>query len=32
MGVEKLRSLCQADGILYDIKHTLPKAETDGRL
>jgi len=32
MGVEKLRSLCRAGGILYDIKHTLPKAETDGRL
>ena len=32
MGVEKLRALCQAGGILYDIKHTLPKAKTDGRL
>ena len=32
MGAGKLRSLCQADGVLYDIKYALPKAETDGRL
>ena len=32
MGAEKLRSFCKAGGILYDIKHTLPNAVTDGRL
>ena len=32
MGAEKLRSLCNADGILYDIKHTLPRTAADGRL
>jgi UDP-N-acetyl-D-galactosamine dehydrogenase len=32
MGVEKIRSFCKPEGIIYDVKHILPKDAVDGRL
>jgi UDP-N-acetyl-D-galactosamine dehydrogenase len=32
MGVERIRALCKADSVLYDVKHLLPKDQVDGRL
>ena len=32
LGAEKLRALCKPDGVLYDVKHILPAAASDGRL
>jgi UDP-N-acetyl-D-galactosamine dehydrogenase len=32
MGIRGIRALCRARHVVYDIKHVLPSAQTDGRL
>lgn len=32
MGSKKIRALCKANAVLYDVKNTLPASDVDGRL
>ena len=32
LGAEGLRAFCKPDGVLYDVKYTLPADNVDGRL
>ena len=32
MGIEKIRSLCKPEHIIYDVKYLFPKEDVDGRL
>jgi len=32
MGSKKIRGFCKPDGVLFDVKNTLPAADVDGRL